>query len=93
MSDIAEPPAEKPADFRTRWLWEPYLALGTVALLDGDPCVGKSLITLDLAARLTAGRPLPDGQQCPARAGGHTVILANAEDCLESTVVPRFVTG
>jgi len=30
-------------------------------LIDGDPSQGKSLLTLDLMARLTAGRPLPDG--------------------------------
>src|SRR5437879_4870775 len=75
MSDTTRPnpvpAAELPADnLQVQWLWEPYLAFGTVAVLDGDPGVGKSLLTLDLAARLTAGRPMPDGRPCPARAGG-----------------------
>jgi hypothetical protein len=33
------------------WLWRPYLAWGKLALLDGDPGAGKSLLTADLAAR------------------------------------------
>ena len=37
------------------WLWRPYLACGKLALLDGDPGAGKSLLTADLAARLTCG--------------------------------------
>jgi len=43
------------------WLWPGYLAFGNLAILDGDPGQGKSMITLDLAARLTTGRPWPDG--------------------------------
>ena len=37
------------------------LALGTLALFDGDFGLGKSLVALDLAARLTTGRDFPDG--------------------------------
>ena len=43
------------------WLWRPYLACGNPALLDGDPGAGKSLLTDDLAARLTRGGRMPDG--------------------------------
>jgi hypothetical protein len=39
------------------WLWWPYLALGKLALLDGDPGVGKSLLTTQLAASLSRGSP------------------------------------
>ena len=72
-----------------RWLWEPYLARGKLALLDGDPGAGKSLVTADLAARLSRGGPLPDGSrlrrqvgrpvpQRRGRAGGHPAAALEA---------------
>src|SRR5260370_874176 len=45
------------------WLWPGRLPLGKLVLLDGDPQEGKSLLTLDWAARLTTA-PLS-----PARPG------------------------
>src|SRR5215218_2456924 len=42
------------------WLWLSRLALGKLALLDGDPGLGKSATTLDIAARVSAGRAFPD---------------------------------
>jgi RecA-family ATPase len=47
------------------WLWVNRLALGKLALLDGDPGLGKSLFALDLCARLSTGRPLPDDTPGP----------------------------
>jgi len=35
------------------WLWLWRLGLGKLALLEGDPGVGKSLVSLDLCARLS----------------------------------------
>ena len=69
------------------WLWPCYLAPGTLALLDGDPSQGKSLITLDLAARLSTGRPWPDGSPSPGPAG---VVLLGAEEDLETIIRPRL---
>ena len=43
-----------------QWLWQGWLALGKLAILEGDPGLGKSLVTLDLCARLTTGRTWPD---------------------------------
>lgn len=39
-----------------RWLWPGRIALGKLTLVCGDPGLGKSFLTLDLAARLSAGR-------------------------------------
>jgi putative DNA primase/helicase len=61
----------------TQWVWPGWLALGKLAILEGDPGLGKSYITLDLCARLTSGRALPDG--CPADTPCN-VIMLNAED-------------
>ena len=44
------------------WLWYPYLPYGKITLLQGDPGEGKSTFALQLAAILTKGAALPDGQ-------------------------------
>jgi hypothetical protein len=53
LSTVAERPLS--------WLCPGRLALGTLTLFDSDFGLGKSLVALDLAARLTTGRQFPDG--------------------------------
>jgi RecA-family ATPase len=69
------------------WLWPLHLALGKLAILEGDPGLGKSFLALDLVARLTTGRPWPDGS--PGGPPAHAVVL-NAEDDNQDTVRPRL---
>src|SRR5207244_7387963 len=69
------------------WLWPGRIAAGKLALIDGDPSQGKSLLTLDLAARLTTARPLPDGY-VPAQPV--SVVLVGHPDTLHDTVLPRL---
>src|SRR5436305_823426 len=69
------------------WLWPGRLALGKLALLEGDPGLGKSVVTLDLCTRLSTGRPMPDGS--PGLAPSNVIIL-NAEDNEEDTIRPRL---
>jgi putative DNA primase/helicase len=68
------------------WLWPSRLALGKLALVDGDPGLGKSAVTLDLTARVSVGKVFPDGAECEA--GG--VVLLSAEDGLRDTIRPRL---
>ena len=68
------------------WLWPSWLALGKLALVDGDPGLGKSAMTLDLAARVSSGKAFPDGAECEP-AG---VVLLSAEDGLADTIRPRL---
>jgi hypothetical protein len=42
------------------WLWPGGIPSGKLTVLDGDPGLGKSTLLLDLVARLTTARPLPD---------------------------------
>jgi putative DNA primase/helicase len=42
------------------WLWPGRIAAGRVTLLVGDPGLGKSLLALDVAARVTNAQPWPD---------------------------------
>ncbi len=68
-----------------RWLWPGWLPLGALVMIDGDPGVGKSTVTHDFAARVTTGRPWPDGQKCPRG----NVLIMTAEEGLADTVLPR----
>jgi hypothetical protein len=45
------------------WLWPGRIPLGKLSLFAGDPGLGKSLVTLEIAARVTCGREWPDGAQ------------------------------
>jgi hypothetical protein len=86
MSSLTAEPLSDVRPESVRWLWEPYLPRGKLALLDGDPGVGKSLITLDLAARLSRGGPLPDGTPVGRP---HITLLVGAEDAAADTTRPR----
>lgn len=73
-----------------RWLWEGRIPLGNITVLNGDPGLGKSVFTTDLAARVTVGRAFPGGAPCGVEAGGASVVMLNAEDSFSNTVGPRF---
>ena len=70
------------------WLWPGWLPRGKVGLLDGNPGLGKSTVTLDLAARITRGAPMPDG----AKSVSGSVVLVSYEDDAGSSF-PRHYTG
>ncbi|GAA4207492.1 AAA family ATPase [Actinocatenispora rupis] len=72
---------------RINWLWPGYLAAGKLHVVDGDPGTGKSTMTTDLAARITTGKPWPDGQPGANPAG---VVLLSAEDDPADTIRPRL---
>jgi hypothetical protein len=73
------------------WLWRPRLAAGRLTLLEGDPGQGKSLLTLDIAARVSTGRDFPDG---PGLSEPATVLLAAGdEDNVADTIVPRLIAA
>jgi RecA-family ATPase len=71
------------------WLWPGYLPRGTLVLLDGDPGLGKSFLTLDLAARLSAGKAMPP-EEGKGTLPPLDVLLLNAEDDLLRTLRPRL---
>lgn len=68
------------------WVWRGYIPRGKTTVLDGDPGLGKSTLTLDLIARVTRGVPMPDGT--PGIDGG--AVILTAEDGLADTVSPRL---
>lgn len=72
---------------RVSWLWPGRIPLGKLTVLDGDPGLGKSTVTLDLASRVTTGAPMPgeDEGRPPA-----AVVLLSAEDGIGDTIRPRL---
>lgn len=74
------------ASQRIQWLWPSRVAQGKLGLLIGEPGLGKSSVTLDIAARVTTGAAWPDGDMAPS---GDAVILT-AEDGLADTIRPRL---
>ncbi|MGH9532199.1 MAG: AAA family ATPase [Terriglobales bacterium] len=71
------------------WLWRGRIALGKITMLDGDPGLGKSAVSLDVEARITTGSPLPDGS--PAPSGG--IVVLSAEDGAADTICPRLIAA
>jgi hypothetical protein len=68
------------------WLWKPYIALGKICLVQGDPGVGKSTAVLALAADVTNGSVYGESDvTAPA-----DVIYQTAEDGYADTVKPRL---
>jgi hypothetical protein len=68
------------------WLWRGRVPRGKLTILDGDPGLGKSAVTLDLAARVSTGRSMPDGTAGPFG----DVLLLSYEDDLADTIRPRL---
>ncbi|MGA7793186.1 MAG: AAA family ATPase [Candidatus Acidiferrales bacterium] len=69
-----------------KWLWPGRIPLGKLTLLVGDPGLGKSLVTIDIAASVSRGLPFSDGQPCERGA----IIMASAEDDPADTIRPRL---
>jgi hypothetical protein len=70
------------------WLWPGRVARGKITMIAGDPGLGKSTVTLDMAARVSTGRPWPDAPDVSTPVG--SVILLSAEDGLADTIRPRL---
>ena len=70
------------------WLWPGRIALGKLTLIAGDPGLGKSFLTLDMASRVSTGAGWPD-RRCESFAPGGVVLLS-AEDGVADTIRPRL---
>jgi hypothetical protein len=72
-------------------IYPKLLFAGKHTTIGGDPGLGKSLVSVDITARITRGgriSPYSDEQFAPA-----TVILCSAEDDAADTVKPRLRTA
>lgn len=71
---------------KVEWMWDRRIPIGKVTLIEGDPGVGKSHVTLALATGVVNGYGLPGEQPRPPK----RVLLLSAEDGLGDTVRPRL---
>jgi hypothetical protein len=71
------------------WLWQPWIPLGMLTLMDGDPGLGKSSLCLDLAARVSRGWGMPGSPEGVVTEPA-AVLLLSAEDSLSHTIRPRL---
>lgn len=68
------------------WLWHPYIALGKLTIIEGDPGIGKSWFTCALASAVSRGINIPGVGQFAAG----VVLMLSAEDGLADTLRPRL---
>jgi len=68
------------------WLWYPYIPMGKLTLLEGDPGIGKSWVTLAITTAVSLGKGLPNAELIKPQ----IVLLASAEDGLGDTLRPRL---
>lgn len=93
-------PVVKPiSEYETQeinWLWYPYIPKGGITILDGDPGVGKTYLSLALVAHLSSGQPLPGevgikgGNQGTGHRKPEKVLYMTAEDDPGLTLRPRL---
>lgn len=74
---------------RIKWLWRNWLAIGLLAIFDGDSGMGKSLVIIDLIARATRGDPMPDGH-FDKTLDDTVFIISTEEDLYFETILPRL---
>ena len=75
---------------KLEWAWKGHFALGKLGMIEGDPGDGKSIMTIDLAARWSTGMRMPDGSN---GLGPTPVLMVSAEDDLEDTLIPRLIAA
>ena len=78
---------------QVEWLWEGYIPVGKLTILQGDSGKGKTMAMLNLIAAFTTGRDLLDPPGSPQIREPINVIYQTAEDGLADTVKPRLVAA
>jgi hypothetical protein len=76
---------------KVRWFWPGRIPRGKVTMFDGDPGLGKSMVSLDLAARASVGARMPDGSFPEITVSG--AVIVSLEDGIADTIVPRLVAA
>lgn len=94
FTDVDEPevrsgvclvPANSIKPESVKWAWEKRIPLGTLTIVAGDPGLGKSTVTMNLAANWTHGNVEGTLKGVPV-----AVVIASAEDSPSATMVPRL---
>ena len=70
------------------FLWNPYIPFGKISILCGDSGLGKTTLALDIASRLTTGRPMPLSEGSTITG---SVLFQSQEDNIPDTLLPRCI--
>jgi putative DNA primase/helicase len=75
---------------RLVWIWGGRIARGKVMLMGGPPGLGKSQVTVNIAATVSIGGQWPCNE---GSAPEGDVIILSAEDGIADTIVPRLIAA
>ena len=81
-------PASEIAAEEVRWLWPGRFPLKHLSILAGAADVGKTLLALDMAARVSRGLAWPDAPDQPHRPAN--VLFITTHDNTATSIVPRL---
>jgi hypothetical protein len=81
-------PLEQVVSREPRWLWPNLIPAGKLTVLDGDPSAGKSILAVDLAARVSKDGLMPDGS---TGLEGEVILVTN--EPIADAVLPRLKTA
>jgi len=70
------------------WLWKPYIALGKLTVIQGDPGTGKTTLALAIASLVSKNKRMPTGRNKPIDG---SVLFQSGEDSPSDTIKPRLV--
>lgn len=70
-----------------KWIWHPYIPVGKITILQGDPGDGKSTMMMHIISEISKGGTLPDGTEIGRP---HKVIYQCSEDGSRDTIKPRL---
>jgi predicted ATP-dependent serine protease len=62
---------------QVNWLMEPLIPYGMSTIAEGDPGIGKSYLTMHIAAQVSVGGSLPNA---PRIKKGRVLILSGEDD-------------
>lgn len=71
---------------KVQWFWRPFIPFGMLTILEGDPGLGKSFLSMYLASVISIGARLPGGQKTTQG----NVLYISAEDDPGFTTGPRI---
>src|SRR5689334_2052421 len=72
-------------------LWGGRLVRGCLTIIDGEPGIGKSMIAVDLAARINSGRAMPDSE--PGLPDGGGVVFYSPLDESRDALLSRLAAA
>lgn len=77
------------------WMWFPYVPMGKITIIQGDPGEGKTTLSLALAAQMTlpAEQRLFGNKTDEEYSRPFDVLYLTAEDGFEDTILPRFINA